>query len=216
MAKIKYEDINFHSKGNELRNLAIDIIDKHEKQGYDFPIPRHQLCYMLALRGNIEANKRSYNQIENLLEDAVDRFGLMVDHLQANAMGFKFNFRGLERSDYLWMENIESPTDTQKIFPETVELCTNCMDVNRTLIYSGHIIKSILNPHMAFVVCFGEHQAYCDLDDAWTKNIGFYAKNALGCFPLGYTAAWAQIIGDTQHNPRLAKRVTNEEKWWND
>ena len=68
MPKIAYKEVNFQASSLETINLAIDIVDEYEVQGYDLTL--RQLYYQLVARGFIPNNERSYKRIGNLINDA--------------------------------------------------------------------------------------------------------------------------------------------------
>lgn len=68
MPKIAYKDVNFQSGSLETINLAIDIVEEYQTDGYDLTL--RQLYYQLVARGYIPNNERSYKRIGNLINDA--------------------------------------------------------------------------------------------------------------------------------------------------
>ncbi len=75
-------------------------------------------------------------------------------------------------------------------------LSTSCSDVHDAELYSGDIVQSVIDNRSVFTIGFGKHLAYCDLDKAWVRNVGFYAEDKNGYrYPLGETEKWAEKVG---------------------
>jgi YopX protein. len=94
---------------------------------------------------------------------------------------------------------------TLSVVPETVGRNSQQNDVEINQIFEQDIIQSVFNPTIYFIIKYGQHPAFCSLDHEWEVNMGFYAENRYGQFPIGLTGQWAKVVGNIIDNPELSK-----------
>ncbi len=68
MPRIRYRDVNFRAESLEILNVAGEVIEEYDDQGYNLTL--RQLYYQLVARGYIPNNQQSYKRIGSLINDA--------------------------------------------------------------------------------------------------------------------------------------------------
>ena len=93
-----------------------------------------------------------------------------------------------------------------EVDPETVGMSTNHKDGKVNELYAGDIVISRYNHNFIGVIKFGDHKAYCPLDNLWVTSTGFYIEEpgkTKDAYPTGATEGWAIKIGNIHDNPEL-------------